>query len=597
MSINKSIVFFSILALCLSCFAQDYPVNFPLDQSVTHVSRRLNSITLGGVTINIGDNTKVYNEMLDQTFTVTAGQAVTPSFGFNGTWMNGYVYLDRERDGQFNTKEPGEDGTLTADNDLVSYSYYKGRNSYGNSLGNGNSIAMPAFKIPEDMEPGYYRMRFKVDWNDIEPGGSTVENNDIVKNGGAIVDVRLLVHNNDIKAIVTDVSKHGMIAFHTGAKLSGVKRPCNEDFPIIAYAEEGYKLTRLRVRHGIESADSIVHGLPQYVDNWFEANSFQYGLFSIPASCMENHVTLEGIFEPLEEGEKAEEKAWALTFYDEFNFSDGSQPVSSKWSRNPRASSTWSRFISDSKDVVYIQDGNLVCRAIPDPDRTQGSTDMITGAIQSRGKYAFQYGRAEARLKTIRHTGNFPAFWMMPENPVGGWPVCGEIDIFETIDNQNKAWHTVHSNWTYNLHKTNNPKSTYDESVSVSEWHVYGIEWDAQEIRWYVDGTQVFSYAKSNDTAILEQGQWPFDKEFYLILNQSVGNGSWAAKHDGDFTYETRFDWVRIYQMQPAKTIPTDIENTTITETKKNIIYDLSGRHVMKPTHGIYIKNGKKIIL
>ena len=65
---------------------------------------------------------------------------------------------------------------------------------------------------------------------------------------------------------------------------------------------------------------------------------------------------------------------------------------------------------------------------------------------------------------------------------------------------------------------------------------------------WYVDGKEVGRYAKSTNQSQLNQGQWPFDKHFHLILNQSVGNNAWAADADVTHTYETRFDWVRVYQ-------------------------------------------------
>ena len=72
-------------------------------------------------------------------------------------------------------------------------------------------------------------------------------------------------------------------------------------------------------------------------------------------------------------------------------------------------------------------------------------------------------------------------------------------------------------------------------------------------MRWYVDGTLVGSYSRSTDSEALAQGQWPFEQEFYLILNQSVGNGSWAAPADTTHTYRMEVDWVRVYQKTAQK--------------------------------------------
>ena len=173
---------------------------------------------------------------------------------------------------------------------------------------------------------------------------------------------------------------------------------------------------------------------------------------------------------------------------------------------------------------------------------------MITGGIKSNRRFGFTYGYVEARIKSNPWTGNFPAFWMMPEDQSAGWPDCGEIDIWETIDSQERSWHTVHSNWTYDLGYKNNPQSSFNVYTSHDRYHTYGLSWDEKTLVWYVDGKEVGRYAKSTNQSHLDQGQWPFDKHFHLILNQSVGNNAWAADADVTHTYETRFDWVRVYQ-------------------------------------------------
>ena len=139
----------------------------------------------------------------------------------------------------------------------------------------------------------------------------------------------------------------------------------------------------------------------------------------------------------------------------------------------------------------------------------------------------------------------------MPSDQSKGWPNDGEIDIWEQIDMQNTAYHTIHSNWTYNLGNKNAPQSSFSESCDMAKWHTYGLEWIDGLLTWYVDGKKVGSYARSTDQNALNKGQWPFDKPFYLILNQSVGNGAWAANADTGHTYETLFDWVRVYQEDP----------------------------------------------
>lgn len=246
---------------------------------------------------------------------------------------------------------------------------------------------------------------------------------------------------------------------------------------------------------------------------------------------------------------------------------------------------------------------------------------MITGGVESSGLFDFQYGKIEARILTHPHSGNFPAFWLMPTDQSKGWPNDGEIDIWEQIDAQNTAYHTVHSNWTYNLGNTNNPKSSYNESVEMDRYHTYGLEWNESSLRWYVDGKQVGSYAKSTDTEALTNGQWPFDKAFYIILNQSVGNGSWAADADVDHTYETLFDWVRVYQYGTSVGIGniTDKPTFSVSASRGQIhissdrpavlaVTDAAGRvhwrgtvdgqpHTVNVPTGIYIVAGHKVLV
>ena len=138
---------------------------------------------------------------------------------------------------------------------------------------------------------------------------------------------------------------------------------------------------------------------------------------------------------------------------------------------------------------------------------------------------------------------------------------------------------------------------------------------------WYVDGKQVGSYAKSTDADALSKGQWPFDKAFFIILNQSVGNGSWAANADVSHTYETLFDWVRVYQIgspevgidditeKPAFSVSASHGQIHISCDRPSpvSVFDASGRTVWHGTvqakrdipvaGGIYIVAGTKVLV
>ena len=240
---------------------------------------------------------------------------------------------------------------------------------------------------------------------------------------------------------------------------------------------------------------------------------------------------------------------YELVFSDEFSGRSGSRPDTLYWSVPPRQPSTWARWISNSPAVAYLRNGRLVCRAVRDNGTTGGGQQMMTGAVHTKDKFYFQYGKIEVRARTNLHEGNFPAIWLMPQPPCPSHPHGGEIDIFESFGTHRDAYHTVHTNWTLNLKKTTPKNSFVKNYFDVDKWHVYGLEWTEDMLRFTIDGMETGVYRKSSVKSELEQGQWPFDRPFYLILNQSVqSEGSWAGSPDFGYVYETQFDWVHVYR-------------------------------------------------
>ena len=172
----------------------DYAINFDKDAKQNHSSRYSTSVSLQQTgkdkqTIEFGKTMNGYEDLTDQKFTVEAGSEVTPSIGYVGEWMHGYVYIDLNNDKQFSFNADGADQTGT---EVVSYSYYKDQNSKGETVASSCNVnPMPAFTAPT--EPGTYRIRFKVDWDNIDAGGSVASGNYILNNGGGIYDATLEV--------------------------------------------------------------------------------------------------------------------------------------------------------------------------------------------------------------------------------------------------------------------------------------------------------------------------------------------------------------------------------------------------------------------
>lgn len=249
--------------------------------------------------------------------------------------------------------------------------------------------------------------------------------------------------------------------------------------------------------------------------------------------------------------------AYQLVFSDEFNLQDGAQPNPKVWSRSVRGTSRWNRWISQSSDVVFIRDGKLVCRAIPNAKEHSDTATMLTGAVDTRSSFAFQYGKIEVRMRTNMQPGNFPAAWLLPKQPAPPHPYSGEIDIMEAYGLNPNTYHTAHSFWTTDAKQAMTPCHQFHEKVDVTQWHVYGLEWTKDQLTWTVDGKVVGTYKRLSTKKARKGLQWPYNHPFYIILNQSVGDKTWdhtlAKAPKLNTTYETEFDWVRVYSRDKVK--------------------------------------------
>ena len=180
---------------------EKYTVNFDKTAYHSRNDRVLSGFSLQQTgkdkqTVNVFASRAAYEDHTSSVFNVEAGSELTASFNYSGQWMNGYIYIDRD-DGEFSYKEGQWDQAGT---DLVAFSFYttlanpkvndgNGYNSTGASVSGDDrsNVNPPSFTAPT--EPGTYRIRFKIDWNCILPGGS----NDILSDGGGVWDATLNV--------------------------------------------------------------------------------------------------------------------------------------------------------------------------------------------------------------------------------------------------------------------------------------------------------------------------------------------------------------------------------------------------------------------
>jgi beta-glucanase (GH16 family) len=213
-------------------------------------------------------------------------------------------------------------------------------------------------------------------------------------------------------------------------------------------------------------------------------------------------------------------------------------------------------YVADAKNS-FVEGGFLHLVALDDrPSGRVSATDasIVTkghssARLRTLGRGDWKYGRIEARARLPYGQGLWPAFWMLPTARVyGGWAASGEIDIMEAVNlrpGANLVHGTLHYGgaWPANV---NSGTSHEPSSNAWEEFHVYAVEWEEGEIRWFVDETHYATQTAWRTTAAPFPA--PFDEAFHVMLNVAVG-GQWPGPPDGTTTFpqEMTVDYVRVY--------------------------------------------------
>jgi beta-glucanase (GH16 family) len=238
---------------------------------------------------------------------------------------------------------------------------------------------------------------------------------------------------------------------------------------------------------------------------------------------------------------------WQLSWGDEFD-GDGA-PDPSKWVFD-LGGGGWGnnelQTYTDRPENVVRKAGVLVITARRETFRGSDGTERsyTSARLKTQGTFSQTYGKFEARMKLPRGQGIWPAFWMLGDSITSvGWPACGEIDIMENIGKEPTTVHgTIHGP---GYSGAQGPTSQFSGPVFADDYHVYGLEWEPNVMRWYVDGTL---YGTRTPSDLPSGARWVFDQPHFLLLNLAVG-GNWPGTPDQTTTFpqELRVDWVRVY--------------------------------------------------
>jgi beta-glucanase (GH16 family) len=239
---------------------------------------------------------------------------------------------------------------------------------------------------------------------------------------------------------------------------------------------------------------------------------------------------------------------YKLVWSDEFDYSG--LPDSTKWSYNTDGNAWgWGnrelQFYTDTKiENAFVSEGSLKIVARKEK---AGDFDYTSARLRTIHKGDWLYGRFEIRAKLPDGRGLWPAIWMLPTDwEYGGWPQSGEIDIMENVGyDPYTIVSSVHTaTYNHKMRTEKNNKITIEDNRD--KFYVYGVEWDENSIKGFVDDEVYFIFEKESD----DPDVWPFDKKFHLLLNIAVG-GDWGGQQgidDSIFPATMEIDYVRVYQ-------------------------------------------------
>ncbi len=247
---------------------------------------------------------------------------------------------------------------------------------------------------------------------------------------------------------------------------------------------------------------------------------------------------------------------WNLTFEDNF---DGTSLNSSNWAHGFGWGPNSGSFSETTRPAnATVSNGTLKIKMECD-------NGYKSGAINSRNKFTQKYGYWEARIKLPSAVaGLLPAFWMKLNSDI--WPP--ELDILEIFGSNQNAAFTVH--WSSGGNHQQSGGSWNGGDLSTA-YHTFGMEWDPNFIKWYVDGVVRREFARPAADAFLNQ--WNAENA-YMMLNIHAANFSWTGGtlNCANLPKIMEVDYVRVYTKGSASSTPAAPTNLSATATSSSQI-------------------------
>jgi hypothetical protein len=159
-----------------------------------------------------------------------------------------------------------------------------------------------------------------------------------------------------------------------------------------------------------------------------------------------------------------------------------------------------------------------------------------SGCISTELTHWQTYGYIEMRARLPRGKGFWPAFWLLPKR--NAWPP--EIDVLEA---SGARPYGVHCGVLEKPRTAKTPAGVWvDQFIDTSDgFHTYSVDWTANNIIFFVDGTKTFEY-----------GPHTIHEDMYLLVNLALGSHdpNWIPDPDDTTPFPglMEIDYVHAYR-------------------------------------------------
>ena len=635
-----------------------YALTYDKDAATTRNDRKLNSVGLTSAGTNYSSasiNGKVYADNTTlSVFSAKAGAEVQPTFNYTGAWMSGYVYVDWNNDGRFDY-EVNNDGTPAEGSEIVSYSAAQvdgtWRKSDGTTASNGNTIGspMPKFTVPAGTPAGFYRMRYKVDWDNLNPAGD----NAIISNGGGYIDVMLDVHGDEVVVNASQLNGDIVLASDEsplqGYTMNYASPLKVKDIPAPGFVQYGFLL---KYGYNVNAAEQLDdNGNPNYIEVNVPYTAIAAdGTYTIPAEYLRGaQVSIKGDMqqEQLYTVKVVGAEGKGGVVYANIETLDGGTVYATQFFSAEQATpitvdgcnATIS--IEDRVIVVTYTAGPQPCTQIASLAEVKNYKLYQLSAKSGEGYWAFnssitnEYvslrGVTNSSYNNLPGNASVAAIYQEEVDPFDAtvvWQILKEGGKYYLYQPERKAYVTrsgrdykftetktaldgirsntgeyqgtfgIHAGGGYSEGSTNFACIvTNDATIGVRNW-----TWsDHGSVLWIIENPNVYTLEYAVEVLGNEEGALTFEGKDYangesFVSTEFLTATDVTAKAIENYTSEVVVDKVNGKIIVTYTSDETTGVSTIPTTKDSKAIYDISGRHVKKATKGVYIVNGQKVV-